>query len=82
MGIGRSKEQLTAWAELLELCDDDCEVFATTKPMRTAVIEVERELARLHRIEAIAIELHEEDDIPRAPEKLRSLVREAIGETA
>lgn len=49
--IGRSSEQLAAWADLLELCEDGCEVFATTEAMRGAVISVEGELRRLHQVE-------------------------------
>ncbi len=54
---GRTRLQLKGWADLLELCDDDCQVFDTTKNMRTAVIEVEKELTRLHRVEALCIKL-------------------------
>lgn len=53
--MARSIEQLEAWAKLLDLCNDGCEVFSTTEVMRESVIEVEKELGRLHKIEDIAI---------------------------
>lgn len=53
--MARSVKQLEAWAHLIELCDDDCQTVSTTKEMRTAVLEVERELRRLHKIEGLAI---------------------------
>src|SRR4051812_30078356 len=55
--MARSVKELEAWAELLELCDDDCQTFRTTSAMRSAVLEVERELNRLHKIEDCAIKL-------------------------
>jgi hypothetical protein len=53
--MARSVKQLEAWAQLIRLCDDDCQTFSTTKEMRAAVLEVERELRRLHKIEGLAI---------------------------
>lgn len=55
--MARSADQLSAWAELLELCEDECEVFRTSATMRGAIVEVELELARLHKIEVAAIEI-------------------------
>jgi len=55
--MARSVKELQAWAELLELCADDCAVFSTTKAMRSAILEVELELSRLHRIEDLAIQM-------------------------
>lgn len=52
--MARSVSELQAWADLLELCEDDCRVFETTKKMRSAVLEVERELCRLHKVEDAA----------------------------
>lgn len=59
---GRTAAQLDAWSEFLELCEDECEVFRTSHAMRTAVIEVEKELARLHKVEALCIRLARELD--------------------
>lgn len=55
--MARSVKELQAWAELLELCGDDCQVFSTTQEMRSAVLEVELELTRLHKMEDCAIRL-------------------------
>jgi hypothetical protein len=55
--MARTGEHLTAWAELLELCLDDCQVFSTSKAMRAAIVEVEAELGRLHKIEECAIQI-------------------------
>ena len=55
--MARSPEELEAWAELLELCDDDVQVFRTTKHMRSSVLEVEKELRRLHLVEQESIAL-------------------------
>lgn len=55
--MARSVEELEAWAELLKLCIDDCKVFSTTPAMRHAVVEVEMELTRLHKMEDCAIRL-------------------------
>lgn len=52
---GRTVEQLHAWVELLELCDDDCETFRTTAAMRQSVLAAEQELHRLHQVEALII---------------------------
>ncbi len=53
----RTVEQLQAWRDLIELCEDDCQVFRTTEAMRSAVMEVERELGHLHQIETSALAL-------------------------
>lgn len=53
----RTANELAAWAELLELCEDDCQVFQTTAAMRSAIIKVEKQLDRLHAIEATAHQL-------------------------
>lgn len=52
---GRTVEQLRGWVELLELCDDDCEIFGTTKAMRESVLVADQELHRLHKIESLFI---------------------------
>ncbi len=93
--MARSVEQLQAWRELLELCEDECRVFDTTKAMRTAVLEVERELWRLHKLEDAAIgfaKLHEavdaaggdsDDaifDLFEQERQYRSVVRELVPE--
>lgn len=54
---GRTPEQLQGWADLLELCQDECQVFDTSPSMRTAVLEVERELSRLHAVEKLCVRL-------------------------
>jgi hypothetical protein len=54
---GRTVEELHGWAEMLELCEEDCLVIKTTQAMRTGVVAVEKELHRLHRVEALAIRL-------------------------
>jgi len=79
--MARSVKQLEAWAHLIELCDDDCQTFSTTKEMRTAVLEVERELRRLHKIEGFAIVLCQKfkrirgvaDDSPEIDEAMDDL---------
>lgn len=53
----RTAQELAAWADLIDLCEDDCAVFETTPEMRSAVLKVERELARLHEVERQAIGL-------------------------
>lgn len=55
--MARSVEELRSWAVLLKLCQDDCQVIRTTKTMRSAVLEVDRELGRLHQVESAALEL-------------------------
>jgi len=75
--MARSVVQLQAWAELLELCEDGCQVFRTTRQMRSAVIEVERELGRLHKIEMAAIDAMRADDRESALAALVLLVEEA-----
>lgn len=55
--MARSVKELEAWAALLELCGDDCQVFDTTPAMRSAILEVEQELHRLHKIEDCAVRL-------------------------
>ncbi len=61
--MARTSAQLDGWAQLLELCRDDCQVFDTTKAMRQAVIEIERELSRLHKIEEESIQMARESFI-------------------
>jgi hypothetical protein len=70
--MARSKEQVRAWRDLIELCDDDCAIFETTAEMRSAVIEVEAELDRLHKVEDACVRLVQmlqriADSVPNGP---------------
>lgn len=55
--VGRTVDELRGWTELVELCEDECQIFRTTHIMRRSVMVVEKELSRLHRVESCAIKL-------------------------
>lgn len=55
--MARTAEQLDAWRLLLEVCEDECQVLRLFPDLRASVLEVERELSRLHEIERNAIGL-------------------------
>jgi hypothetical protein len=84
--MARTPQQLSAWSSLLELCEDECAVFKTTKAMRSSVVEVERELKRLHAVEEAAIEATKRwhdwinfEDL-RDPENLQGYAMDGIDE--
>lgn len=74
--MARTRDQLNAWAELLELCEDECEVFRTSAAMRSAVVEVERELKRLHQLEDLCIRLTQ---MLHRVELTKTIRREIVG---
>lgn len=55
--LSRSVESLAAWAELLELCDREYRAVAVRPDMQAAILDVERELSLLYKIEDCAIRL-------------------------
>lgn len=56
-GAAMSREDARAWAELVELFEDDCQVIQPTPGMRRAVIAASAAITRFGKMEAAAVGL-------------------------